>query len=921
MANKVEILNLDINTSALISKMTDTRGEIEKLKAAQKELTNANLASTDAFTKNEVELKRLQSEYSTQKNIVTQLNTAQNAFATATEATTQAVLKENVSIAAARENNKQLITLRNQLNTSTDEGKASLNAINEKLDANNAYIKANVSGYEKQKIGIGDYRTAITGALQDTGLFGGKVQAATQTLSNFSGVFGSMKEQVKDSVDQIRNSATATDGMTTAQKALSIATAVGTGAMRIFTLALAATGIGIIIGAVVLLIGYFKTFDPLVDKLEQGMAALGAVVRVVQQALASLFDSTQDSSKSFSELGDNMAKAAKDAAKLKAAQQDLQDLQNSQEVANAKASQQYDELILKSKNRTLTEKERIAFLVKAEAIETANYKQRAALAQTDLNQSIESARIKGGLSNQELSNLQRNTIAYGTYLLNQGKITDAELEALKKAELGKIAIDAESTKRLEKNQNAQDKLNDDAQAKREKAQQDATAAEQKRLAEQSKVVDAALRKSKEGIDLFIAKQGFKKKSLEDELVFEQQLLSKKQALLKQEYDNKKISQLAYESESLKLKNEFAKKQADVAIANAQLELDEYKRSIDIKIQDETFFTEQKLIQKQSENDALAIKEIEFQALRLANGQISETDYNAAVNLINADNKVKNDEAEAIREQAKKDKQAIDLENQRILDEEKFTSDFDLQTQRENIRYQDELKAAEKTGADTTLIKQKHANAQKQIDENLQLSKINALGATAGVVADLLGKETAAGKAAALAQALINTYLGIAAGVKLGYPMAIPAVAMAAATGFAAVKNIVSTKVPSKAEGGIIPTLRSGVINNGSNVIPLSNGDDTLAYVKQGEVILNEQQQRAAGGSMFFRSIGVPNFNGGGVVGGNSNLGRQNGFKIDIDLLAAKMAQANRMLPAPVVSVTDISYQQNRVAVIENGANF
>ena len=128
------------------------------------------------------------------------------------------------------------------------------------------------------------------------------------------------------------------------------------------------------------------------------------------------------------------------------------------------------------------------------------------------------------------------------------------------------------------------------------------------------------------------------------------------------------------------------------------------------------------------------------------------------------------------------------------------------------------------------------------------------------------------------------------------------------------------KVQKKADGGVIETLGNGVINNGANVVPLSNGDNTLAYVKQGEVILNQQQQALAGGSRFFKSLGVPGFNGGGVVGGNTNLGTLNGFKIDYDVLANKMAQANRMLPSPVVSVTDISYHQNRVAVIEAGAN-
>jgi hypothetical protein len=54
MANKIE---LDINTSALITKMTETRAAIDKLKAAQKELTNSNETNSDSFTKNEVEIK------------------------------------------------------------------------------------------------------------------------------------------------------------------------------------------------------------------------------------------------------------------------------------------------------------------------------------------------------------------------------------------------------------------------------------------------------------------------------------------------------------------------------------------------------------------------------------------------------------------------------------------------------------------------------------------------------------------------------------------------------------------------------------------------------------------------------------------------------------------------------------------------
>ena len=51
--------------------------------------------------------------------------------------------------------------------------------------------------------------------------------------------------------------------------------------------------------------------------------------------------------------------------------------------------------------------------------------------------------------------------------------------------------------------------------------------------------------------------------------------------------------------------------------------------------------------------------------------------------------------------------------------------------------------------------------------------------------------------------------GINAGVALGFPQAIPAVAAAAATGFATVKKIISTKVPS------VPGSSGGGVSGGT----------------------------------------------------------------------------------------------------------
>jgi hypothetical protein len=49
----------------------------------------------------------------------------------------------------------------------------------------------------------------------------------------------------------------------------------------------------------------------------------------------------------------------------------------------------------------------------------------------------------------------------------------------------------------------------------------------------------------------------------------------------------------------------------------------------------TFYTQEKLVNKQTENNELALKETEFQALKLANGVINQTEYDAAIDAINA----------------------------------------------------------------------------------------------------------------------------------------------------------------------------------------------------------------------------------------------------------------------------------------------
>jgi predicted HicB family RNase H-like nuclease len=71
------------------------------------------------------------------------------------------------------------------------------------------------------------------------------------------------------------------------------------------------------------------------------------------------------------------------------------------------------------------------------------------------------------------------------------------------------------------------------------------------------------------------------------------------------------------------------------------------------------------------------------------------------------------------------------------------------------------------------------------------------------------------------------------------------------------------KVPGYAGGGLSGTK---IQNHHGIPIQRSNGDNRLATVKTGEVILNEHHQRLLGGDKTFRAIGVPGFADGGITG-------------------------------------------------------
>lgn len=103
----------------------------------------------------------------------------------------------------------------------------------------------------------------------------------------------------------------------------------------------------------------------------------------------------------------------------------------------------------------------------------------------------------------------------------------------------------------------------------------------------------------------------------------------------------------------------------------------------------------------------------------------------------------------------------------------------------------------------------------------------------------------------------------------GWPLGLVAVA---GLGLAYLAQRQAIQQQEFAEGGRVQPLKNGKINRSPNIKRKRNGDNVVATVKTGEVILNERQQKLLGGVHTFRRIGVPGFATGGAVG--SQLGTQ-----------------------------------------------
>lgn len=980
MAEQIVIAELQLNTKSLENSNAKLIQDIAKLKEEQKNLsketanlTNATEEQSLAYIENDARLKALNTEYANNKKVL--------AESTAGVAGLNDLLSQEAKkVGDAEIANRKLSIIRSQITTDTQAGRDAISEINKKINENNNFIQENSDKLKQQKMNVGNYKEAISSAFQDLNLFNGGLGGFIQRSQEAGGA-GNL---VKNSFTGIK------DGVIGATKA---------------SLGFIATPLGAVIAAIALvlvgLVNIFRTFTPIVDKAEQVTAAIGATFNVVKNSVIALVTGAKSLTEVFSGLGSAMSNAAEDAASLTKAQQDLDDALAQQEVTSAKTRAEINRLNIQAKDRTKTEEERLALLEKASKLEEQDFQERKKNSDEQLRIAQEQIRISAQLTDAEFEQLQKQGLKYKE--VTEGKATNQDelYNKLKEALLKSTDIENEYYSNQEKNINKQNKLIEDEQAAREKATADALKAKEEAAKKEQELQDKTLERMNDELSLFVAIENTKQKTIEESLRFEEEASKKRLEILEKEYAFGKISKTKYEEQKLLIEVETRKRQAELAVENLEKEAELYKLNNQSRLDNAKTLTEFLVQEESNRIETIYSNEFEINEKRKADGLISEQDYEIKKKeLSNNFAQEKNSLQLAYDEQLRNERalqEQVDYETKLIELDGRNATAFERELER--IAFEEEEKTRLLQEIEAPIKEQKLADLEAELEQKLakdeadlaymssyndrkfeinkdyeqklsnviveseiardkirvaaQNAKLIGAAQVANGVAQLAGKETAVGKAAAIASTTITTYQSAVSAFNAmsGIPIVGPvlggvAAAAAIASGLISVGKIVGVNTGEGADA--LSGIASGIGQVGQASLPKAEkgalfkiggrrhsaggtkfyGEDGTAFEAEKDELIGVMNRNAASAFMDFNnqyaSGGIVTRNNvfadGGIVQRANSIALPQQATIDYDRLGEAMAGAVSQLPPPQVAVTDINTGQDSYAQVVDGAN-
>jgi hypothetical protein len=455
-------------------------------------------------------------------------------------------------------------------------------------------------------------------------------------------------------------------------------------------------------------------------------------------------------------------------------------------------------------------------------------------------------------------------------------------------------------------------------------QQEAEDARAEAAAKRAERVQKQIEDDKLLIDLFIAQQGIKAKTFEEEIKLAEEVSEQKKEILQRELDAKIISETEYQIQVLALDQELAQKRAEAAVDNADRELQAFIESNQSKIDANEFLNDEILAQEQVRLEKEAQARRDFEQTRLDEGVINQQEYNDAINAVNAENEEANKELLAQKAEADKEQALVDAENQRAVDDLNRVNQFEQRQVDLDRAREQELANAEKTGADTQLINEKFAKFEEELEKQKNLAKLQAASSTFGNLAAIAGEQSNIGKGFAVAQTLVDTYAAAQAAYlsQAAIPVVGPALGGIAAAAAVAggLKNVQKISGIKFAKGGVFGGKAhseggtKGYFDDGTQV-EVEKGELFAVVNKTNTSMLNKLSslnQHGGNGDSYFERGGTKSFLQDGGIG-VANIG---GSVESDNSSADQLLNAIESMPAPVVAVQDINEVQSDTKQVE-----
>ena len=348
-------------------------------------------------------------------------------------------------------------------------------------------------------------------------------------------------------------------------------------------------------------------------------------------------------------------------------------------------------------------------------------------------------------------------------------------------------------------------------------------------------------------------------------------------------------------------------------------------------------------EKLANQKELAEKSLEIERYRLEQGLITQQEYANRETALRLQTMQIEQKIKAEQDALDKERRAMDEANRKEIEMSEITNQYDLRQAQLDAQYAQEMAAAERLGADTTLVQQRYEKSKEELTKARVNAELAMAAGLAGQVSSLLGEESEVGKAFGVVQATINTYLGATKALAQGGILGIAQAAVVIAFGMKQVMSIAKQKAPDTkintsvkkyAKGGQIvgrSHAQGGVTFRGDNgqVFEAEGGENVYIMKRTASAEINALSalNEAHGGNSFGTS-GLYKFADGGMVSSISEASRltrqMDNIRLSnesINQLAGVVIEAVASMPNPVVSVQDINSGQYDVAVVQNLASY